>query len=513
MNITSLIIANSEYDDSKLDNLKNPCNDADSIQKVFEELNIQTAVHKNITYTEMNQLLMDFGENSDSYDALIFFFSGHGFEFKGNNYLAAKDTVTTNQTSIRTTSYLLSQFIEILEESSIPIKIIIIDACRKGLRRELERGTENESLAPIKAPANTFIEFSTTSGFGASDGNGNNSRFVTALLKHIKEQIPIEELFKKTRIDLLKDTNNLQTSWDYSSFTDDFSFTDNLSIQNDSNGFLSFIATTNPVIPLTITNTIPSEFNYDQSSFCDASFDDTKDKPILNIIRLLRSHNWNRQNDGIDSLKSLCFNDCSPSEIFVLGRNIYQTGCSNSYSADTYFDSLKANLMVLDDSSRIHLLNGMAYEIYFDHNNYLRRIFKIGRLEEVQKLMKEDEFKKTSDFISQLISKNNNRVIFNFTKNSCIRFDVYTTNKNRRKIVSSLKIQDTDVMYDFSGRKLYEPDDWYMMKTPDDIRQELVSLIAAPKDKIELCFKDIDEKFEKVGFSSDITLQYKPNDV
>jgi uncharacterized caspase-like protein len=75
----------------------------------------------------------------------------------------------------------------------------------------------NDGLAPIRAPVGTLIAYSTEPGATASDGKGKNGLYATHLLKHMDDKIPIEEVFKKVRKGVAKQSKNRQIPWEHSS--------------------------------------------------------------------------------------------------------------------------------------------------------------------------------------------------------------------------------------------------------------------------------------------------------
>ncbi len=86
-------------------------------------------------------------------------------------------------------------------------------------------GFDSPGLAEMKAPTGTFLSYATSPGAVALDGLGQNSPFTTALAREMtKPGVPVEQMFKQVRISVLEQTNGLQTPWDTSSLTNNFTF-------------------------------------------------------------------------------------------------------------------------------------------------------------------------------------------------------------------------------------------------------------------------------------------------
>jgi hypothetical protein len=105
------------------------------------------------------------------------------------------------------------------------MRILMLDACRNNPFPDLKTAGGGLAIvdAKIGAPG-TFMSFSTSPGAVAEDGSGSNSPYTNALLAAGKENIPIEETFKRVRLAVNKVTEGRQTPWDSSSLTEDFRF-------------------------------------------------------------------------------------------------------------------------------------------------------------------------------------------------------------------------------------------------------------------------------------------------
>jgi hypothetical protein len=105
--------------------------------------------------------------------------------------------------------------------------IVLLDACRDNpLARTLARsmGTRSarigQGLAEVKAGVGTLIGFSTQPGNIALDGDGRNSPYAAALLKHI--DVPgkdVSAVLVAVRNDVLHATDGKQVPWEHTSLT------------------------------------------------------------------------------------------------------------------------------------------------------------------------------------------------------------------------------------------------------------------------------------------------------
>ena len=112
-----------------------------------------------------------------------------------------------------------SLFAEMSQLNSVQ-NIVILDACRNNPFGEADTAGGrliSVGLAPLKAPFSTLIAYATEPGGVASDGRAKNGIYTKHLLRHIDKKITVEEVFKKVRKGVAKETRNKQIPWEHSS--------------------------------------------------------------------------------------------------------------------------------------------------------------------------------------------------------------------------------------------------------------------------------------------------------
>ena len=110
-------------------------------------------------------------------------------------------------------------------EAEKRVNLIFLDACRDNpLARSLARslGTRSsavgQGLASIQSAIGTMIAYATQPDNVALDGEGRNSPFTAALLKHlVTPGLEIGALMKRVRADVIAATREKQVPWDHSS--------------------------------------------------------------------------------------------------------------------------------------------------------------------------------------------------------------------------------------------------------------------------------------------------------
>jgi hypothetical protein len=172
----------------------------------------------------MKAAVRDFGQLIRGGSVGLFYFSGHGVQVNGINYLILVGAVLQNESEIEFEAMPAGFVIAQMEAAENRTNILVLDACRNNPFARSFRSPKR-GLAPIDAPAGTLVAYATAPGSTASDGSGKNGLYTGQLLKHMRTpSIGVEEVFKRVRTDLVAMTNGQQVPWELSSLTGQFSF-------------------------------------------------------------------------------------------------------------------------------------------------------------------------------------------------------------------------------------------------------------------------------------------------
>jgi TPR repeat protein len=219
----ALVIGNSAY--QSVSSLKNPRNDADLIAKTLRSVGFQVTELVDADYNAMRRGIIDFGRALRSgSDASLFYYSGHGIQVGGHNYLVPVDATLKGEQEAAVETFDVESYLGVMQDSGSRINIVVLDACRNNPFATVFRAA-GRGLSMVRAPSGTFIGYSTAPGDVADDGDGANSPFTSALVDAITQPgVEIEEVFKKVRRKVMEETKGTQVPWDSSSITEDFYF-------------------------------------------------------------------------------------------------------------------------------------------------------------------------------------------------------------------------------------------------------------------------------------------------
>jgi hypothetical protein len=227
---TALIIGNSNY--QKTGQLLNPINDATDMANTLKELGFDVIVLKDADRRQMGDALNEFHTKLRQGGVGVFYYAGHGIQVEGENYLVPIDAQLQREEDVVYETLPVGKILGAMENAGNQTNILILDACRDNpFSRRWQRSIVAQGLAPIQAVGGSFIAYATAPGDVAADGDGRNGTFTTHILQNIKTpNLTVEDMFKRVRQGVAKETNNQQIPWDSSSLIDEFYFNFNTSV-------------------------------------------------------------------------------------------------------------------------------------------------------------------------------------------------------------------------------------------------------------------------------------------
>ena len=220
----ALVIGNSNY--QNVTQLSNPDNDAKSVAQLLNAAGFEVILATDVSHNEMIQVVQDFsgkiagrGPNT----VAMVYYAGHGVQLAGENYLVPVDARISSEPDLINGSVRLVDVMATLDAIPSRMRIAILDACRNNPFPSLNDA--GRGLAIVDAPNGSIVAYSTAPGTEALDGIGDHSPYTAAFLRLAHEKnLPIEQLFKRVRLEVNNSTGGQQTPWESSSLTSDFYF-------------------------------------------------------------------------------------------------------------------------------------------------------------------------------------------------------------------------------------------------------------------------------------------------
>ena len=211
----ALVIGNAGYEAGRL---LNPRNDAADVAAALQRLGFTVISGSDLDREGMLRKVQAFRAALRPGGIALVFYSGHGIEVGGKNYL-----LPVNNGSIRTVEdveihgYEAQNLVRQMEGAQTQLNIVILDACRDNPLPSTVRSA-SKGLARMDAQQGTLIAYATREGQTAADGAGRNSPYTSALLRYLGQPgLEVSQLFNRVGLEVARATGNRQVPWTSSS--------------------------------------------------------------------------------------------------------------------------------------------------------------------------------------------------------------------------------------------------------------------------------------------------------
>jgi uncharacterized caspase-like protein len=212
----ALVVGNGNYEHAP--QLDNPMRDARLIASTLKELGfalIGGGAQENLDRSSLEQAVRSFGRAIGPGTIALFYYSGHGLQSRGSNYLVPVSANLSSFSDIDFELVDLDIVVRQMDAAHAGLNIILLDACRNNPfgGRGLRDGTAG--LAEMRAPPATIISYATQPGGVAQDGEpGGDSPYSAALAEAIRAPgIDVLKVFNNVGVTVSRRTNGRQTPW------------------------------------------------------------------------------------------------------------------------------------------------------------------------------------------------------------------------------------------------------------------------------------------------------------
>jgi uncharacterized caspase-like protein len=218
----ALVIGDAKYPDNEFV-LNDAVNDA---QDVAEELRRDGFVvdrQINLTGDAMRQALNRFYARIEHGSVALIFFDGFGIQSNRETYLLPVDVQIWTEPDVSRNGFSLDTILGVMHARGAAIKIALIDASRRNpFERRFRRNSAG--LAPVIAPINSLVLYSTALGSVVTISKNDHGLFVAELLRETRApNVSAEQALTNTRNGVIRATNQEQVPWLSSSLTPEFS--------------------------------------------------------------------------------------------------------------------------------------------------------------------------------------------------------------------------------------------------------------------------------------------------
>lgn len=221
----ALVIGNDNY--INLQRLSNSANDARDMAVVLRSLSFDVIEQENANRETFESAVDQFIHQIHPSDIALFYYSGHGMQIRGENYLAAVDLTAQNEIQARNRALKASEILEEMEASGATLNIVILDACRDNPFGS-SRSIGGQGLAQMNAGGGALIAYATAPGRVADDNRqGRNGLYTYYLLQALRQPgLPLERVFKTAGAQVQQASGGRQVPWISSSYDGEFYFSE-----------------------------------------------------------------------------------------------------------------------------------------------------------------------------------------------------------------------------------------------------------------------------------------------
>jgi hypothetical protein len=209
----ALVIGNADYKEAPL---RNPLNDARDMARALRDLRFEVIEALNVNRRQMIEAVNDFGTRLQQAQIGLFYYSGHGVQYHGNNYLIPLHAGIQTSSDLEHEAMDVRRVLGHMEQGATQLNIVILDACRDNPFKNLVafRSYGERGLARLPSVRSSLIAYATQPDNTAADGTGRNGTYTKHLLLYLTQPgLTLPDLFSEVGRAVLQETNGKQEPW------------------------------------------------------------------------------------------------------------------------------------------------------------------------------------------------------------------------------------------------------------------------------------------------------------
>lgn len=219
----ALVIGNAQY--QSVPKLANPGNDARAMTTALKTLGFDSVTTRlDLGHDQFLAALRDFAREADQADWAVVYYSGHGIEVGGVNYMIPVDARLSTDRDVELEAVDIGKVL-VTVDTAKKLRIVILDACRDNpfasqIKRTSASRSVGRGLGRVEPDAGTLVVYAAKHGETAQDGDGSNSPFATSLIARIHTpNLEVRRLFDVVRDDVMDRTRGQQQPFAYGSLS------------------------------------------------------------------------------------------------------------------------------------------------------------------------------------------------------------------------------------------------------------------------------------------------------
>jgi len=221
----ALVIGCGKYRAPGIPELSTPVNDARkmAVELARAPLGFDVVEVTDPTRNQFFEKLDEFKAHARGAKVVLVYYSGHGIEADGVNYLIPVDAVLEKPSHLESEAVPFSRILSTMESTGAEAKVAVLDSCRNNpfghskSWRDAGKGVSEDVLAELgdaQLPEATLVCFATSPGRRAAavlTDDSENSPFTEFLLKRlVTPGARLRDIFESTADDVAQATKNHQ---------------------------------------------------------------------------------------------------------------------------------------------------------------------------------------------------------------------------------------------------------------------------------------------------------------
>lgn len=211
----ALVVGNGAY--RNVPPLSNPRNDASLIAQTLQALGFQLVgggARIDLDKAGFDAAVRAFGQDIRGAEVALFYYSGHGMQVQGSNWLVPLDANPTRVQDLDFQMVDAQLVLRQMEGAGTKLNLMILDACRNNPFGGTGLRATDAGLAQMRAPEGTLISYATQPGNTAADGTGRNSPYTQALAETMRQPgLDVLRMFNRVGVEVKKVTGGSQQPW------------------------------------------------------------------------------------------------------------------------------------------------------------------------------------------------------------------------------------------------------------------------------------------------------------
>ncbi|PKU25846.1 caspase family protein [Telmatospirillum siberiense] len=211
----ALVIGNGAYRNTTP--LTNPSHDAELIGGTLTQLGFSLVGGAPLIDADkatMEQAIREFGRQLQGGAVGLFYYSGHGIQVNGSNYLIPVTADVARDVDVKYELVDVGIVLDEMTHAGNRLNIVILDACRNNPFGKRGMRSVSSGLGQVVAPAGTVIGYATQPDNVAADGTGSNSPYTTALAAALRKPgLDLFGMFNEVGLQVKQATSGQQQPW------------------------------------------------------------------------------------------------------------------------------------------------------------------------------------------------------------------------------------------------------------------------------------------------------------